>query len=98
MKFQDVALAVLLVMVGALMTLLLTQEEKVNPLGSTAYGQVAGFNQDFIAVTGDIANGYQALYIFDTKRLTLIAVWYDWSSKTLQPLGRMPLADAFRSQ
>ena len=107
MRFQNVALAVLLVLAGGIFTLLLTQGQSraipapsgENPLGamfgSPAYGQVAGFTQDFIGVTGRISTGWDALYIFDTKSMVVAAMYYDQSKGEIVPGGSYRLNAVF---
>jgi len=99
MKFQNVALGLLLVLAGAILAVLLTQDgnspSAALPFGMTAYGQVAGFTQDFIGVTGRIATGVDALYLIDTKNLVVMALTYDQNAKALVKLGTAPLGGSF---
>jgi len=99
MTFRNVALGLLLVLAGAILAVLLTQGgDRTSaglPFGTPAYGQVAGFTQDFIGVTGRIATGIDAVYLVDTKNLTVVALTYDQNAKNLVFLGRQSLANTF---
>ena len=52
-------------------------------LGSRAFGQVAGFTQDFIAVTGRMASGTDGVYVIDTKNMVVVVLYYDSSKGKL---------------
>ena len=88
-KFIIVALLVL--NVGLLAGIVLSSNEP-------AYAQHAYLDTDYILITGQIANDWDAVYIIDLKREELASFRFDRTQKRLIPYRKRNLTTDFKGK
>ncbi len=93
MKSRNVWIASLLCLNAALLTglLLATTEPR------TALAQATGLAGNYLAVSGEIQDQFDALYILDTRSRVLHAFYYDKGQRRLNYAGNRDLERDFRN-